>query len=318
MSENPQPEPVLSRWQRRRRQIWAILLTLLNPGLGEVYLGAWKSGAILLVAQLLLIPMIYPARWTDTAQAYLALAALLIVVVVGLRVWCLFRLAPMLSGALNVSGKRWFRTTWFTLIWLVVLQQALFSGISKPGRSFSIPSTSMIPTLQPGDYLVSSRVDLTGPLAGDVIFFPLPRDPKTDYVKRVIGFPGDRVQVRHGKLYINGAEAPRTAVGDYSFDDGASQRLGKRFIETLPNGSAHEILKLSDAPLMVAPGVDLNNTVEYLVPPGMVFVLGDNRDNSLDSRMMKEVGFVPISSIKGRDGIIFYSRERARIFSTIH
>ena len=312
-----QTEPGLRRW---RRQTWAMILTLIGPGLGEVYLGAWKSGVILLVVQAVVVQLFPFVRRVSDPRLYFGLVCGFLLLGIGFWIVGFVRLAPHLSGALVVSGKRWFRSTWFTAICFFGIQYAIPAPDTVPvkGRIFNIPSSSMIPTLQLGDYLVTSRFDPASPQAGDVIIFPLPSDPKVDYVKRVIGLPSDRVQVRQGRLYINGSVAPRTAIGDDIEDEGASRINAKRFAETLPNGRTYEILKRTDGTLMVAPDVDINNTIEYVVPPGMAFVLGDNRDNSLDSREMAKVGFIPLASIKGRNGMIFYARNTARIFSAIH
>ncbi len=185
---------------------------------------------------------------------------------------------------------------------------------------FNIPSSSMVPTLLVGDYLFvskysygysryslpwapplfSGRIFGAEPRRGDVAVFKLPRDPSIDYIKRIIGLPGDRIQVREGRLYINGTEAPRAPDGDYTVGGDGPAMIVKRFIETLPNGVRHDILKATDEG-------SANNTQEYLVPPGHVFAMGDNRDNSEDSRFLNAVGFIPIENLVGRAEFIFFS-----------
>ncbi len=192
---------------------------------------------------------------------------------------------------------------------------------------FNIPSSSMVPTLLVGDYLFVSKysygysihsLPLSPPLfhgrifgrlpdRGDVAVFKLPKDNSTDYIKRIIGLPGDRIQVRGGLLYINGALVPRTPEGDYTSNEGYARTVGKRFLETLPNGRKHDIVKLTDGQLMAAPDVDMNNTIEYTVPADHVFAMGDNRDNSLDSRVQSDVGFVPLQNLVGRAEVIWFS-----------
>ena len=192
---------------------------------------------------------------------------------------------------------------------------------------FNIPSSSMVPTLLVGDYLFVSKysygysvhsLPLSPPLfhgrifgrlpdRGDVAVFKLPKDNSTDYIKRIIGLPGDHIQVKSGQLYINGTLVPRTAIGNYTAEEGVARTVAKRFEETLPNGKKHDILKMSDGPLMAAPDVDMNNTIEYVVPQGFVFAMGDNRDNSLDSRVQSEVGFVPLENLVGRAEFIWFS-----------
>ena len=185
---------------------------------------------------------------------------------------------------------------------------------------FNIPSGSMIPTLLVGDYLFVSKfsygysrfsLPLSPPLfsgrifgalphRGDVAVFKLPRDTSTDYIKRIIGLPGDHIQMIHGQLYINGTVVPRKPDGDYVAEGDGPQMLLKRYIETLPGGKQHEILKASD-------DQPLDNTQEYKVPEGYVFAMGDNRDNSLDSRVLNAVGFIPVENLVGRAEFLFFS-----------
>ncbi len=187
---------------------------------------------------------------------------------------------------------------------------------------FNIPSGSMIPTLLVGDYLFVAKYSygysryslpfapnlfsgrLLGrlPERGDVAVFKFPRDNSTDYIKRIVGLPGDRIQVKAGQLYINGALLPRQPVGEFVAEDSGRSALAKRYAETLPNGRVHDILKMQDDGMM-------NNTPEFRVPDGHVFAMGDNRDNSSDSRVMDSsgVGFVPVQNLVGRAEFIFFS-----------
>jgi signal peptidase I len=123
-----------------------------------------------------------------------------------------------------------------------------------------------------------------------------------DYIKRIIGLPGDRIQVKGGQLYINGTLAPRKLVGEYLERDNGRQTIATEYMETLPNGRQHPILKEQDTGYM-------NNTPEFTVPAGHAFAMGDNRDNSSDSRVMDAsgVGFVPLENLVGRAEFIFFS-----------
>jgi signal peptidase I len=121
-----------------------------------------------------------------------------------------------------------------------------------------------------------------------------------DYIKRIVGLPGDRIQVKQGLLYINGELCPRQAEGDYLDNDNGIRMMRKLYVETLPNGVKHQILKERDDDAV-------NNTQEYVVPPDRVFAMGDNRDNSADSRFMDGVGFVPVENLVGRAEILFFS-----------
>jgi signal peptidase I len=204
-----------------------------------------------------------------------------------------------------------------TIIYAALIALGIRTFAYEP---FNIPSGSMIPTLLIGDYLFVSKFSygyshfsfpLSPPLfsgrifgrlpqRGDVVVFKLPRDTSTDYIKRIIGLPGDRIQMRAGHLYINDAEVPREPDGTYTVTDDGPSMVYKRYIETLPGGVRHEILKASD-------DGPLDNTQEYLVPPGYVFAMGDNRDNSLDSRVLNAVGFIPVENLVGRAQFLFFS-----------
>ena len=131
----------------------------------------------------------------------------------------------------------------------------------------------------------------------------LPKDGTTDYVKRVVGLPGDRIQMKQGLLYINDAPVTRERLPDFVGADpcGPSTARVKRWRETLPNGKSYETLDCVDNGFY-------DNTNVYTVPEGHFFVLGDNRDNSTDSRVLSAVGYVPFENLIGRVGLIFFSR----------
>ena len=190
-------------------------------------------------------------------------------------------------------------------------------------QPFNIPSGSMKATLLVGDYLFVSKYSYgyshysfpfsppffsgrdpilgKGPQRGDVVVFRLPRDDSTDYIKRVIGLPGDKIQMIDGVLNINGAPVKRERAEDYvGTEDGPGIKRIKRWKETLPNGVIYYTLDLVDNSFY-------DNTPVYNVPADHYFMMGDNRDNSTDSRVLSQVGYVPIDNIVGRAELIFFS-----------
>ena len=218
--------------------------------------------------------------------------------------------------ATKKAGGLW--DTVKTIIYAIMIALFIRTFAFEP---FNIPSGSMIPSLLVGDYLFVSKysygysrhsLPLSVPLIpgrvfgslperGDVAVFKLPKDNKTDYIKRIIGLPGDKIQVREGRLYLNGTLVERKPLPGYvARGPFGSNMTIPRFEETLPNGGKHLILEKTDRG-------QLDNTSVYTVPPGHVFGMGDNRDDSLDSRVLGEVGYIPIENLVGRAEFIFFS-----------
>ncbi len=205
-----------------------------------------------------------------------------------------------------------------TIVFAVLIALGIRTFAYEP---FNIPSGSMIPTLLVGDFLfvsklsygysryslpfslpvIPGRVLFTEPERGDVIVFKKPTDPGTDFIKRLIGLPGDRIQVTAGVLHINGIPASRRKIDPMISKDLFGRDVTvPRYVETLPNGREHEILESRGDRGMS------DNTPVFHVPDGHYFMMGDNRDNSVDSRD-SSVGMVPRRNLVGRADILFWA-----------
>ncbi|WP_417516073.1 signal peptidase I [Minwuia sp.] len=208
-----------------------------------------------------------------------------------------------------------------TVVYAVAIAMVIRTFAYEP---FNIPSRSMVPTLLVGDFLFVSKLsygysrhsipfspDLfdgrilqTPPERGDVAVFKLPSDNRTDYIKRVIGLPGDRIQMKAGVLHINDKPVERVRVEDFEYVDAAGRlSFVPQFRETLPGGRVYYTLDAS-------PNQRYDDTGVYSVPEGHYFMMGDNRDNSTDSRVpmrLRGVGMVPAENLVGRADVLFFS-----------
>lgn len=204
-----------------------------------------------------------------------------------------------------------------TVFWAILIALIIRSFLFEP---FRIPSGSMYPTLKVGDYLFVSkfsygysrysfpaglplfdgRIWYTEPKRGDVVVFRNPKKPNVDFIKRIVGMPGDVIQVREGRLYINGTLIQRDEKKNYVVDEYVEiPEFYRQYTETLPEGVQHRILEISDEERIV------DNTDEFLVPQDAFFMMGDNRDRSDDSRI--SVGVVPKEYLVGKAKFIFFS-----------
>ncbi len=199
------------------------------------------------------------------------------------------------------------------VFWAALLALAIRSFVVEP---FKIPSGSMIPTLLVGDYVLVNkfayglRLPITGtllfevgePERGDVIVFRYPDDPRQDFIKRVIGLPGDRIEIKQGRLFVNGQPIDQVPEGDFLYtrvSTGEEQRT-LRFRERNADGAEYTVIRVPPATRMRGPGGP------WIVPPDRYFMMGDNRDNSADSRRWRN-HFVAPDQLKGRAFMLHWS-----------
>jgi len=205
-----------------------------------------------------------------------------------------------------------------TTLLAIVLALAIRTFLFEP---FNIPSGSMIPNLLVGDYLFVSkysygysrysfplgmggfdgRIIANAPKRGDVIVFKLPTDTGIDYIKRLVALPGETVQMKQGRLYINDKLIKREKIDDVAYEGQMGVTVNAvSYKETLPDGFTHTIFEETDQG-------PLDDTEQYTVPKDHYFFMGDNRDNSRDSRVLDLVGYVPFDNLVGKAQFLFFS-----------
>lgn len=231
----------------------------------------------------------------------------------------------MKVGMQQASQPRWRRDVRVVFAAFVVAFVLLFVLVpTLLFQIFSIPTGSLVPSLLVGDQvlvskfaygysrfslpimnnLFSGRLFGRLPSRGDVVVFKWPKDNRTDYIKRVVGLPGETIQITEGHLYIDGKQVPRTLVVRREEDAGAGYRRHvTSYVEVLPGGVAHPIQTMDDGQALQ------NNTQPFRVPPASIYVMGDNRDNSFDSRAWGEV---PVDNVEGRAELVVFSVKTKR------
>lgn len=301
-----EPAPAASRLPPRRHGWLAAFLSLLLPGLGQLYAGRWRRAlGFFVVSGLVDFPLLF-GTWTFAALLQRP-AGFWLAATVGIGI-VLFRLAAIVDAALVArraprrplaAYQRWYLYIAIFFAW----NAPAFAGMSYPDsgtESYSIPSSAMAPTLQIGDYIIgvklSGPADLPAP--GAIVTSIDPASGNT-YVKRLVGLPGDTVEMRDGRLILNGSPVPAEPAGTWRDASGGEYDLWR---ETLPDGASYLVLEKTDS--------GPYDMMEALtVPPGHVFLLGDNRDNSRDDRVG---GPTPIAALEAKILYVYWSRDLAR------
>ena len=301
------------------RKPWATVVVSLifTPAIGMLYLGKGLLGIIYLIAVIPIsapLDIVLPEFEKDVIFS--------LIVIVG-TIHCYF-----ISRNLNQKMPRVWFARWYNIF-------GMFAGVSFfliATRIFlwdwySMAAGSMKPMMKAKDIiivskfsygfsrhslpfslpLISERILFSEPERGDVIVFKLPSNNRTDYIKRVIGLPNDKIQMKNGRLFLNGTLIEREKIEDFIHADGVGRRRKPpSYIETLPNGNKYGVLEEwgDKGPL--------DNTGVYEVPTNHYFALGDNRDNSQDSRVHPQVGFIPKANLIGKVKFVISSSKQKK------
>jgi len=295
---------------KRRYALLAFVPSLISCGVGQVYAGRKRRGWGFSIAggavALILLGL---------AQVRPTPLLLLVVLVIALGFWLCGAIDAALIARHRPTIERSARARWTTYVLLIAANMAfgsLLNGAVKHAawRSFNIPSASMQPTLRIGDVFMAWQgyfIDHE-PQRGDIATILMPQMDNTIYVKRIVGLPGDHVQMRAGRLYLND-EQVALEPGPESDQMLEYGRDLLPFIETLPDGRRYEIGRNERSS-------PVDDTPVFTVPADAYFVLGDNRTNSMDSRM-RQVGFVPREHLQDMALFVFWSHDWHRIGQSI-
>ncbi len=269
----------------RRKPLTALVLSFLTSGLGQLYNGQLRKAVLLYILGLLIVVLLPFSSLFFSLRGMVCLFA----IVIGYMIFVMIDAAITARRLHTIKAKKYNK--WYFYILIILINAFLINSLLAPFmilpiKAYKLPAASMTPTLMIGDRVIVNKTYYTDkkPHRGDVVIFPEPSDPRKDFIKRVIGLPGETIEILGKKVYINGQPLEEPYIM------GAPER-------GLPAGMA--------ATEKFGP---------VTVPDGKLFVLGDNRDNSLDSR---HFGFVDIAALKGKALYIYWAKDTRRIGNNI-
>ncbi|KZK92215.1 Signal peptidase I [Pseudovibrio sp. Ad46] len=305
----------------KKRRWWIALLLQLISGSGYLYLGHPKR--FLMFILLLWSGIIFTLTPLPTFIDSRIYLGIFLIVVISLFVIAFVDLLLLCRKQQSYTLK-WYNRWWvYLLCWIsiAIVQTPYLSSIgmdflpSQKVRTFYIPSNNNQPLLIPGDYVfaTSCGFNCIKPQQGDMVILKYTRNNKIDYVERIIGLPGDTVQIENGVVILNGAPVKQARLSEDHIltDSYGNKKYIAQYVEELPNGAQQTVLDLY-------PNSSLDNTPKYRVPEGHYFVMGDNRDNSADSRVLSQLGYVPAENIYAKPLFIYWSKDLSRIGTLIN
>lgn len=287
---------------KTRRPWLATLLSLLTSGLGQLYNRQPRRAAVAFMVEFVFL-LILTFTPPPTFGSFLAFGVVTLA----------WKLAVVIDAFVQARRRKAVALAAYNRGFVyvaIVLSAMLLSAILSPQRhfeTFKIMNASNFPTLRQGERVMAYSIAPDELARGDMIVFRLPRDPKITYVKRIVGMPGERVQMVRGQVVINKVPLHRTSVES---DTSPSAISGNTFIEAAPEGRGYLVLDQSLSSTF-------DTVQEQRVPDDHYWVLGDNRDDSIDSRAMFQVGFVPAENIYRKVAYIYWSRDLSRIGMTV-
>jgi signal peptidase I len=270
-------------FSKRNPWIAAIITIILGPFIGMCYANKGRLAVYYLVISILPLFTIF-----ISASAFSVLNNFFLILNFIGAIHCFFVVKKE-----EVSYPKWYSYGWIITLFVVVLLLTSLGFRHFLYEPFHLPGASMSPNVNINDYLFAEKFAYNEqpPQRGDIIIFKVPKLHNINYIKRIIGLPGENIQIKEGIVYINGLALEQKKIADFHLHDSKNTIL-PQFTEITPEGKTYEILNESTT-------IPLNNTQLYIIPENHYFVLGDNRSHSYDSRK-NDIGFISREDILGK------------------